>query len=74
MNSFGFFGCALGLVWLSFVGCNTAQAVLALSISVGLYAGQIPGFNVSKVLTNGCTVHIPCRNIEMAKRNFKLRL
>ena len=47
MNSFGYFGCASGLVWLSFVGCNTTQAVLALCISVGFYAGGYVGYNVS---------------------------
>ena len=47
MNSFGYFGCASGLVWLSFVGCNTTQAVLALCLSVGFYAGGYVGYNVS---------------------------
>ena len=47
MNSFGYLGCASGLVWLSFVGCNTTQAALALCVSVGFYAGGIVGYNVS---------------------------
>ena len=46
MNSLGYFGCATGLVWLSFVGCNTTQAVIALCISVGFYAGGMVGYNV----------------------------
>ena len=46
MNSFGYFGCAAGLVWLSFVGCDTAQAAAALCISVGFYAGGYIGFAV----------------------------
>ena len=46
VNSFGFFGSATGLVWLSFVGCNTTQAAIALCISVGFYAGGMVGYNV----------------------------
>ena len=47
VNSFGYFGCAAGLVWLSFVGCSTAQAAVALCISVGFYAGGYIGYAVS---------------------------
>ena len=47
MNSFGYFGCAAGLVGLSFVGCSTTQAVMALCISVGCYAGGYIGYVVS---------------------------
>ena len=47
MNSLGYCGCASGLVWLSFVGCSTAQAIIALCISVAFYAGGYIGYNVS---------------------------
>ena len=48
MNSFGYFGCAAGLVWLSFAGCDTAraQAAAALCISVGFYARGYIGYAV----------------------------
>ena len=48
MNSFGYFGCAAGLVWLSFAGCNTTQAAIALCISVGFYAGGYIGYAVNQ--------------------------
>ena len=47
MNSFGYFGSAAGLVWLSFVRCDTMQAAIALCISVGFYAGGYAGYAVS---------------------------
>ena len=47
INSFGYFGCASGLFWLSSVECDIPQAAAALCISVGFYAGGYLGYAVS---------------------------
>lgn len=46
-SGIGNYGPALGLVWLSFVGCNRVMAVLALCTCVGLDAAGYSGFFVS---------------------------
>ena len=48
-NSVGSYGAAAGLVWLSFVKCDVALAVVAISVVVGLQAFVIPGCMVSNV-------------------------
>ena len=45
-NSFGQYGCACGLVFLAWAECNTAWAVSALCISLGLLSGCFGGFLV----------------------------
>ena len=44
----GQFGPALGLMWLAFVGCNPATAVMALCFAVGLNGAVFSGFQVSQ--------------------------
>ena len=46
-NSVGSYGAAAGLVWLSFVKCDIAVAVVAISVVVGLQSFVIPGCMVS---------------------------
>ena len=47
-NSLGSFGSASCMVWLAFVECSVAEAVLAISMAVGLLALCTPGVWVSQ--------------------------
>ena len=46
-NSLGSYGSAAALVWLAFVKCNVTEAVIAISVAVGLLAFVTPGVWVS---------------------------
>ena len=48
MNTFGFFGAAASLIWLSFIGCDSTMALLALCLAVGFYSGAYAGYFVSE--------------------------
>ena len=45
-NSIGFFGPAIGLVFLSFAGCDRTQAIVWLCASVALNGAVYSGFQV----------------------------
>ena len=45
-NSIGFFGPAIGLVFLSFAGCDRTQAIVWLCVSVALNGAVYSGFQV----------------------------
>ena len=49
---------AIGLVWLSFVGCDRTMAAVALCLSVGgngaIYSGYIVSFQYITVCSNNC--------------------
>ena len=51
-NSLGSYGAAAGLVWLSFIRCNVALAVVGISVVVGLQSFIIPGCMVSYAHTH----------------------
>ena len=46
-NSVGSYGSAAALVWLAYVECDVTEAVLAISLAVGLLAFVTPGVWVS---------------------------
>jgi hypothetical protein len=50
-NTFGLLCPALGLIWLSFAGCNSAMAVAALCVAVGLNGAVYSGFQARCVTT-----------------------
>jgi ACS family sodium-dependent inorganic phosphate cotransporter-like MFS transporter 5 len=49
-NSIGFLGAAAGMIWLSFVGCDSTMAVVALVAANTINAASYAGFNASQML------------------------
>ncbi len=49
-NSIAFYGPALGLIWLSWVGCDRTEAIAALCVAVSINAGVYCGFQVGEIV------------------------
>ena len=62
-NSIGFFGPAIGLVFLSFAGCDRTQAIVWLCASVALNGAVYSGFQV--ILYTYINLHINKNKHEM---------
>ena len=68
-NSIGFFGPAIGLVFLSFAGCDRTQAIVWLCASVALNGAVYSGFQV--ILYTYINLHI---NKKKSNGNSKIFL
>ena len=67
-NSIGFFGPAIGLVFLSFAGCDRTQAIVWLCASVALNGAVYSGFQV--ILYTYINLRINKKNLMEIQKYF----
>ena len=67
-NSIGFFGPAIGLVFLSFAGCDRTQAIVWLCASVALNGAVYSGFQV--ILYTYINLNINKKNLMEIQKYF----